>query len=109
VAQYSHRASDYNLPKGKEARSAMATTIGADGLGLLKALDAPPAPPALRFLPQVRVLRAVWLQQFHAPDEHAVVRWREFGDATCHKGSGDRSLNRRAHAAPVIVEFANRV
>jgi transposase len=80
VAQYSHRASDYSLPKGKEARSAMATAIGADGLRLLQAVDATDAPPALRFLPQVRVLRAVWLQQFHAPDENGIVRWREVAD-----------------------------
>lgn len=46
----------------------------------LKALDTPQAPSALRFLPQVRVLRAVWLQQFHAPDEAGIVRWREVGD-----------------------------
>ncbi len=80
VERYSHRASDYHLPKGKEARRAMATIIGADGVRLLSAIYAEGAPRGLRWLPQVEVLRAVWLQQFHAPDKDGIVRWREVDD-----------------------------
>ncbi len=80
VERYSHRASDYHLPKGKEARRAMATLIGADGVRLLTAVYAQGAAPNLRWLAQVQVLRAVWLQQFHAPAEDGTVRWREVDD-----------------------------
>jgi transposase len=80
VAQYGRRASDYNLPKGKEAKAARASSIGADGVRLLTAIYAPGAPPALRELPQVQVLRAVWLQQFYAPDAQGLVRYREVED-----------------------------
>jgi transposase len=80
VTRYSQRASDYNLPKGKEAKAALASRIGADGVRLLAAIDEPTAPPALRSLPQVQVLRAVWSQQFSAADEHGVVRYREAED-----------------------------
>lgn len=47
VERYSHRASDYRLPKGKEARREMATIIGADGARLLTAVYAHGAPPHL--------------------------------------------------------------
>jgi transposase len=80
VQRYSHRASDYRLPKGKEARGAMASLIGADGSRLLTAVYDAEAPANLRLLPQVQVLRKVWIQQFHAPTEDGTIRWREVGD-----------------------------
>ncbi len=78
--RYSHRVEEYRLPKSKAARAALATTIGADGTRLLTALYAPTAPPALRHLPAVGVLRAIWVQQFYAPDLEGVVRWRDTDD-----------------------------
>ena len=75
--RYSRRVDEYRLPKGKAERAALAATMGADGQRLLTALYAPTAPLALRQLPAVGVLRAVWVQQFHAPDTAGVVRWRE--------------------------------
>jgi transposase len=80
VERYSHRVEEYRLPKSKEARAALATTIGADGRCLLTALDAPTTPAHLRHLPAVAVLRAVWVQQFYAPDAEGTVRWRDVAD-----------------------------
>src|SRR4051794_34245899 len=38
--RYRRRAEDYRLPKSQEAREAFAHEVGADGFGLLEALDA---------------------------------------------------------------------
>lgn len=78
--RYSRRLEDYRLPKGKDERNALAATIGADGQALLTAIYGATAPPAVRALPAVQVLRAVWVQQFYAPDEHGTVCWREAAD-----------------------------
>jgi transposase len=78
--RYSRRLDDYRLPKGKDERAALASTIGADGQALLTAIYGATAPPAVRELPAVQVLRAVWVQQFYAPDATGAVRWREAQD-----------------------------
>src|SRR4051794_6118595 len=80
AARYSRRASDRDMPKGKEAKAALAGQIGADGVRLLAALDAPATPAALRDLAQVQVLRTVWAQQFIAVDENGSLRYREAED-----------------------------
>jgi len=66
---------EYRLPKSKADRVRHAETIGADGFALLTAVYAPTAPPELRALPAVELLRRVWIQQFAAP--HDPVRWRD--------------------------------
>src|SRR5215213_4592389 len=48
-------------------RDALAASIGADGLRLLRAVGDPAAPAWLRELPAVETLRRVWLQNYHAP------------------------------------------
>jgi transposase len=78
--RYSARVEEYRLPKSKDSRAALAATIGADGSRLLTAVYAPTAPTPLRYLPAVAVLRAVWVQQFYAPDADGQVRWREPAD-----------------------------
>jgi transposase len=78
--RYSHRVDEYRLPKDKSARADLAAVIGTDGQYLLTALDGVQAVAALADLPAVRLLRAVWIQQFYAPDEHGVRRWREEQD-----------------------------
>jgi transposase len=78
--RYSRRVEEYRLPKSKEARAALARTIGADGTRLLTALYASAAPDALRHLPAVRILRAVWVQQFHAPQPDGTITWRDPAD-----------------------------
>ena len=63
-ARSGRRIDEYRLPKGKPDRQAFAATVGADGVALLAAVDKPAAPPALRDLPAVAVLRRIWAQQF---------------------------------------------
>jgi len=78
--RYDHRVEEYRLPTAKAARTALAEQIGADGLRLLRAVYASPAPAWLRDLPAVQALRAIWVQQYDAPDEEGRVRWRTEGD-----------------------------
>ncbi|MGH9671029.1 MAG: IS1182 family transposase [Terriglobales bacterium] len=53
------------LPKSEKQRTALAQTIGRDGVRLLSALYAPEAPPWLRELPAVQTLRQIWVEQFY--------------------------------------------
>ena len=62
--RYAERPSEYRLPKGEAKRIAWAEQIGADGMALLTALYADAAPPDLRTLPAVEILRQVWVQNF---------------------------------------------
>jgi transposase len=62
--RYSRRVEDARLPQSKEARQAYAEQVGWDGMGLLAALFAPQAPPVLRHLPAVQILRRTWLAQY---------------------------------------------
>jgi transposase len=73
--RYQERVQEYRLPKSKADRVRYAEAIGADGFALLTAVYAPAAPPELRTLPAVDLLRRVWIQQFSAPDDP--VRWRD--------------------------------
>lgn len=78
--RYGQRFEDYRLPAARAARYALAEQIGADGFQLLDWLSAPSAPPGLRVLPAVAVLRQVWLQQFYATPPGEPVRWRSAED-----------------------------
>ena len=62
--RYSRRVEEYRLPRGNEARQEYAVLVGADGMRLLEAIDGPSAPPTLRLLPAVVVLRRTWVQQY---------------------------------------------
>lgn len=73
--RYGKRFENYRLPRDPAERKALAAVVGNDGLVLLRALCAPDAPPVLRHLPAVEILRQVWVQQF-AVDEGR-LRWRE--------------------------------
>ena len=72
--RYQQRVQEYRLPKSKADRVRYAEAIGADGFVLLTAVYAPAAPPELRTLPTVELLRRVWVQQFSAPSVPA--HWR---------------------------------
>ena len=78
--RYGSRVDNYRLPKADAEREALAELIGADGGRLLAAVWAPAAPSWLRQVPAVEVLRRVWVQQYHAPDETGGVRWRRAAD-----------------------------
>lgn len=60
------------LPRTEAERTALALTIGEDGVRLLSALVAASAPPWLREIPAVATLRQVWEEQFAR--EGATVR-----------------------------------
>src|SRR5262249_58853160 len=60
VTRYRGRGDDDRLPKGKEAQRALADVIGADGAALLAAAHAPNAPPWLRAVPAVEMVRRGW-------------------------------------------------
>lgn len=58
VARYHARADSYRLPKGDDKRTAMVVQVGSDGFDLLGAVHADDAPPWLREVPAVVVLRS---------------------------------------------------
>jgi transposase len=62
--RYVRRAEDDRLPTTPTARAALALTIGHDGWQLLSAVDHMEAPPWLRELPAVAILRRVWIQNY---------------------------------------------
>jgi transposase len=67
------------LPKEKSERQALAETIGGDGFTLLAAVGTNNTPAYLRALPEVQLLRIVWIQQYYAPAD-GEVQWRETKD-----------------------------
>ena len=69
------RASECRLPRSQAKRQACAEQIGADGRTLLTAVYADTAPPDLRRLPAIALLRQVWLQNFLVVDTKLI--WRE--------------------------------
>lgn len=78
--RYARRFEEYRLPESKAERYALAEQIGADGFLLLGRVAASDAPPWLREVPAVRILRRVWLQQFHATPPDQPARWRAAED-----------------------------
>jgi transposase len=76
--RYRRRGAEDRLPRGREAQRALAEEVGADGMALLAAIDAPGAPPWLRAVPAVQTLRRVWVQNY-LPTE-AGIRFRTVED-----------------------------
>jgi transposase len=74
VERYERLPEDDRLPSKQAERQVLAETIGRDGLAILVAVDADEAPSWLRDLPALRVLRAVWIQNYLVTDVD--VRWR---------------------------------
>ncbi len=72
--RYGRRSEEYRLPKGKDARQAYAALVGADGLRFLAEVFAPTAPPDLRHLPAVELLRRTWIQQYVVIDDQVRLR-----------------------------------
>jgi transposase len=73
--RYGPRIQDYRLPESKEERAAYATLIGADGLLVLRAVDAAEAPRWLGEIPALQTLRRVWIQNYTWVNADA-LRWR---------------------------------
>lgn len=74
VERYQTRFDDFRLPAELTKRTALAVTIGQDGMTLLQALYAPSAPRWLRAIPAVETLRRIWMQQYTWTT--GGVRWR---------------------------------
>ncbi|HXX78083.1 MAG TPA: IS1182 family transposase [Ktedonobacteraceae bacterium] len=72
--RYGARIEDFRIPREASKRQALAEQTGADGWALLTAAYARSAPPWLREIPAVEVLRRVWVQQFTLLQEQVV--WR---------------------------------
>jgi transposase len=79
IDRYGRRAEDLRLPKGQEAREAIALVIGADGSTLLTAINAPNAPVWLRQVPALQSLRRVWIQNFTCAGDTQVWRTAAHG------------------------------
>jgi len=73
--RYARRAEDDRLSTTQAARAALARTIGHDGWRLLAAIDHPDAPPWLREVPAVTILRRVWIQNYWW--DGSQLQWRE--------------------------------
>jgi len=77
--RYQQRFCDYRLPKEDRQRQVLAEIMGADGYFLLEAIYAATPPTWLREMPQVRLLRQVWLQNYYQDEER--VAWRPAGQS----------------------------
>jgi transposase len=73
--RYGARFDSYRLPQKETERVALREQIGRDGQQLLTALYADTAPPELRGLLEVELLRQVWIQQYYV--EAGQVKWRD--------------------------------
>ncbi len=67
------------LPHTPQARLRHAEQAGADGQKILRAVWAADAPAVLRTLPQVEVLRRVWVEQYFFDADAGRLRWRSSG------------------------------
>src|SRR2546422_7780986 len=64
VYRYGHRIEEARLPPSRTEREHVAEIIGRDGSTLLTALFAPDAPPLLREIPAIEILRQIWVQNY---------------------------------------------
>ena len=78
IDRYAKRFASVRLPQGKEAREALALAIGEDGFLLLAWLQQPSTPTALNLLPEITVLRQVWIQNFAFVE--GKLTWRDTKD-----------------------------
>lgn len=80
--RYGPRTNSWHPPASKAKREEMALGYGRDGFTLLEAVHAPHTPVWLRELPALRVLRSVWLQNYHrtVTETGPEVTRRESGD-----------------------------
>ena len=76
--RYGPRADSFHLPKATSQREALAVQVGADGYALMDTLFDGDEASHLRHLPDLEVMRRIWLQQYYrctAPGLEE-VRWR---------------------------------
>jgi len=76
--RYGPRAESFHLPKAASQRESLALQVGADGYALMDAIFDGDEASHLRHLPDLEVMRRIWLQQYYrctAPGLEE-VRWR---------------------------------
>ena len=78
VKRYERRPEHDRLPTTKDRQQHLAETIGADGRALLGAIYFGSAPPWLRQVAAVEILRRVWVQNYLQTDE--TLTWRGADD-----------------------------
>jgi len=76
---YGPRAESFRLPKEASKRDALAVQIGADGYALMDALYGREDAQPLRSLPDVEVLRCIWMQQYYHCTEPGMEEVRRRG------------------------------
>ncbi|MEU9214044.1 transposase [Streptomyces sp. NPDC048415] len=74
--RYGRKVEIGKVPGGKAGVTALAEAFGRDGCKVLAAAWAPDAPPRLRALPQVEILRRVWVHHYYW-DARGRLRWRD--------------------------------
>ncbi|MEU3620744.1 transposase [Streptomyces sp. NPDC006872] len=102
------------LPRGGDALIAWVLQVGEDGLHILRAVYQDDAPPALRELRSVQVMRQVWVQQYWH-DEAGRLRWRAAKStrdragrrATGQRNTGKTSADGRPDPASVRVPWSS--
>ncbi|WP_406326603.1 transposase [Streptomyces sp. NBC_00203] len=97
VDRYGRPAFYHRLPKGKAALEEHALRVGEDGTRLLKAVFRADAPPRLRVLLQVQLLRRIWVQQYWY-DAAGRLRWR--GPKSTTDRLSRRTMPRRTALPP---------
>lgn len=73
--RYGPRVDAYRLPKQESERTALALRIGTDGFTVLATAARRNAPPHIRSLPALEMLRLIWIQQYYR--EADTVHWRD--------------------------------
>jgi hypothetical protein len=64
VERYGHRIEEGRFPRSQAERRDVAEVIGQDGWALLTDVFAPLAPPWLREVPAIQILRKIWVQNY---------------------------------------------
>ncbi len=78
VKRYERRPDHGRLPSSKEQQAALAETIGVDGRTLLPAIYSTDAPPLLRQVPAVDLMRRIWVQNYLQTQD--TLQWRSNED-----------------------------
>jgi transposase len=99
--RYGQRFENARLPSKGPERDALAVTIGRDGLQLLAWCYGPEAPPWLREVEAVDILRRVWIQQYYVEEgrEGLQVRWRTQKELPPHEIAINSPYDVEAHYA----------
>jgi hypothetical protein len=106
--RYGRKIEIRKVPGGPEAVIARAEVFGRDGQKVLAALWASGAPGRLRTLPQVEVLRQVWVHHYYW-DEEGQLRWRDGHALPPASLRFDSPCDTEAHARAATGEPALRL